>query len=563
VAASDDHSKPRKGGAKTLDVADVIRRIVANERHLIPTLTSRQKDEVINALAYKQIEMKRKHDKNMEEAEEHIENVQRNHALQEHARFVALHNPLRDHFLLRDAPSNKEKAEKAEKAAQAEKAASSDTPAKEHDTPTQVSEFGDSQMITSTPLPSSAKHNQQKVSSSTNRTSTDSARDSSSSPRNNVAQTPKPNLLRRAFGLLSSPFGTIRKLGSSQLHRPSLLQNGTSHEDAQEPLGSLPASRKRSAPEPEPEVQHEPKFARVDFSVVDTTPTRNNNTLRTPRTVRGGPSTLDHTYPTPLGAISEYTEPSEATMRQPEPTPSRPATTKPTPNRNRDIASVRRQRELASRVEIPRRAWDPKPVPRIANADTRLLKLQHYHEIKDRLRELQKDEDIKDMVHHRTKRVKVDDLVVIPHNRPGEPSGTFRMYDADSDDEMEVDESAELRENVFEEGGDSADKQDEVGDEQGTAQTQQATETQQAQQVPQQPQAAAEEEKEAPEGVELMHFNDLPDLGTRDPNDPEEDPDPLGEIKFQIGYQHFLRTGENLGWLWEQDGFGDHGGMAA
>lgn len=55
------------------------------------------------------------------------------------------------------------------------------------------------------------------------------------------------------------------------------------------------------------------------------------------------------------------------------------------------------------------------------------------------------------MVAHRTKRVKIDDLLYIPHNRPGDPSGTFRVYDDDSDDEMEVDEDVELRKNVFEE----------------------------------------------------------------------------------------------------------------
>lgn len=49
----------------------------------------------------------------------------------------------------------------------------------------------------------------------------------------------------------------------------------------------------------------------------------------------------------------------------------------------------------------------------------------------------------------KTKRVKLDQLKSIPHNRPGESSGCFRVPEGDSDDEMEVDESAELIDNAF------------------------------------------------------------------------------------------------------------------
>lgn len=91
-------------------------------------------------------------------------------------------------------------------------------------------------------------------------------------------------------------------------------------------------------------------------------------------------------------------------------------------------------------------------MPREPNADSRLAKLNHYNEIKEQMKSLEKDEEIREMTAgHRTKRVKIDDLVYIPHNRPGDPSGTFRVYDDDSDDEMEVDEDVELRKNVFEE----------------------------------------------------------------------------------------------------------------
>ncbi|KAM0697734.1 hypothetical protein Q7P36_002588 [Cladosporium allicinum] len=49
----------------------------------------------------------------------------------------------------------------------------------------------------------------------------------------------------------------------------------------------------------------------------------------------------------------------------------------------------------------------------------------------------------------KTKRVKLEHLKSIPHNLPNEPSGSFRVPEADSDDEMEVDDDASVVENVF------------------------------------------------------------------------------------------------------------------
>lgn len=49
----------------------------------------------------------------------------------------------------------------------------------------------------------------------------------------------------------------------------------------------------------------------------------------------------------------------------------------------------------------------------------------------------------------KTKRVKLDHLKTIPHKLPGEPSGSFRVPEADSDDEMEVDDDASVIENPF------------------------------------------------------------------------------------------------------------------
>lgn len=89
--------------------------------------------------------------------------------------------------------------------------------------------------------------------------------------------------------------------------------------------------------------------------------------------------------------------------------------------------------------------------PRESNADARLAKLERVRALQKELEELQQDEDIKGMQSHRVKRVKIDHLAVIPHNRPGDPSGCFRVPEEDSDDEMEVYESVEERSNIFEE----------------------------------------------------------------------------------------------------------------
>ncbi len=91
------------------------------------------------------------------------------------------------------------------------------------------------------------------------------------------------------------------------------------------------------------------------------------------------------------------------------------------------------------------------------NADARKAKLDRMRALQKELEELEEDEDIKEMQSHRRKRVKVDHLVTIPHNLPGDSSSTFRVPEVDSDDEMEVDYDVEERSNIF----DEAEKMDE------------------------------------------------------------------------------------------------------
>ena len=99
--------------------------------------------------------------------------------------------------------------------------------------------------------------------------------------------------------------------------------------------------------------------------------------------------------------------------------------------------------------------------PKEKNADARAAKLQRYNELREELERLKKDADIQEIkAHsvHRRKRVKIDDLAVIPHNRPGDPSGTFRVPDPDSDGEISVEDDWSENSNVFD-GSEKAEEE--------------------------------------------------------------------------------------------------------
>lgn len=87
--------------------------------------------------------------------------------------------------------------------------------------------------------------------------------------------------------------------------------------------------------------------------------------------------------------------------------------------------------------------------PKEPNADARLAKIQELKSAKSRAEELQKEVD-QMQAGHRTKRVKVDHLKEIPHNRPGDPASCFRFPEWDDDGEMEVNWDVEVMDNVFE-----------------------------------------------------------------------------------------------------------------
>ncbi|KAM3425009.1 hypothetical protein BST61_g6979 [Cercospora zeina] len=260
--------------------------------------------------------------------------------------------------------------------------------------------------------------------------------------------TPKPrtttSIVGSIFKAIASPFLSRRKSQES---------NTPPQQTPQEKLGELPASRKRSAPaqqEPytytQPEVQ---KQAQTSISASSehrqsaserpapySTP-RASTTSSAQQTARAFlmPSSKKAQQETSLATITEATEQSMAV----DSTPVRPP---------RTIAVVRRQ-QTPRFSATPKRAWEQSPQPRDTNADRRLEKLRKFRELDEQLKAMKEDEEVRQMTQRPLKRVKVDTLVKIPHNRPGDASGTFRMPDIDSDDEMEVDADEETRSNIF------------------------------------------------------------------------------------------------------------------
>lgn len=182
-----------------------------------------------------------------------------------------------------------------------------------------------------------------------------------------------------------------------------------------------------------------------------------------------GPSSKNPKVPTSLSTITEYSENSRLSMLS-NSTPAGMGTPSRLPNKRRSIAEVRASRlsGLGTPGNQPY-SWERSstaatstPRPAQPNADMRFEKLERMKKLQRELEELKQDEDIIEMESHKRKRVKVDNLVYIPHNRPGDSKGTFRVPDIDSDDEMEVDESVPERTNVFEEAARQEPEPEEV-----------------------------------------------------------------------------------------------------
>lgn len=176
----------------------------------------------------------------------------------------------------------------------------------------------------------------------------------------------------------------------------------------------------------------------------------------------------DHGLPqinSPLNDISESPETRFTyTMQTPSRGPRKPQVPKSLPKQRRTYKEAR----AAAASKSTRNTNEP-PTPVVArtapatphdkNNYERIRRLREIEELKiqheameKKLAKLRAEQEAEAEAQPRkTKRVKIEHLKEIPHNRPGESSGSFRFPEADSDDEMTVDEDAELIDNAFDE----------------------------------------------------------------------------------------------------------------
>lgn len=231
-----------------------------------------------------------------------------------------------------------------------------------------------------------------------------------STPKHEPAPARTASLLRRVLTGFASPFAS----------RSTTLAPPSSPTPQPSPLGDLPSSRKRSAPEPE--------LSEPIHEHVPSTPTPKPRAV--PSSVK-----VPATMPASLSTITENTEPPETSTSLSHATPCRP----------RPIHKVRAARQ--NLLDSSKKSWPSKPVPRERNADARFGKLQQLAAEPPTPKPVQAEKT--EVAPRPTKRVKVDQLLYIPHNRPGDAEGTFRAPDIDSDDEMEVDIDVPLRPNMF------------------------------------------------------------------------------------------------------------------
>lgn len=230
--------------------------------------------------------------------------------------------------------------------------------------------------------------------------------------------------------------------------------------------GWVPGLRKRKA-EDAVENSPAPKIRVVDSERTPTGPPNSGKKLM--RSVK------ERAVPSSLSTVTEYTEPPSMLESVPDTTPSRRArimapttftpnlaTTTPksaiTSKPKRTTLSERRRqlddKQASNKGPQLPFAWEKdlaKPKPRLPNADARRAKTTRWLELKAEYERMKEDPVVKEIESRKIKRVKVDHLAVIPHNRPGDPSGCFRVPEWDSDDEIEVNDDVEETTNIFDE----------------------------------------------------------------------------------------------------------------
>ncbi|GIZ42412.1 hypothetical protein CKM354_000568500 [Cercospora kikuchii] len=489
----------------------------------LDSLTMAEKDAVIQRLGEHVVEFKEK----LSDAEIRADQMaaERDAAVEERNRVrMRLKTPMRDAMLQQSLRRRREESvtsiETPSHSHTSAAAAPAQTPAAASDTPftSKSLDFSTQDLITGTPVPSSADK-------------------PTHSP--DPYATPKPrsstSIVGSFFKAIASPFLSRRK--SQESSTPP-------QQTPQEKLGELPASRKRSAPaQQEPDTYTQPQVQSQAQTPISSTPRqqelasersatyttpRASTTSSTQQTARAFlmPSSKNPQQETSLATITEHTETSEQSMAV-DPTPIRAP---------RTIAAVRRQQTPSRYSHTPQRIWSQTPQPKDTNADRRLEKLRKFKELDAQLQAMKQDEEVKQMTERPLKRVKVDTLVKIPHNRPGDASGTFRMPDIDSDDEMEVDADQETRSNIFD-----------VSAEEETAATLKATPAAPAPIAPAPAPAvtAAPPSPPAPAAPPAPQFS-FPDVGRLEDGATNDVTNAYLGAKFAYGLEHWKATGELL-----------------
>lgn len=222
-------------------------------------------------------------------------------------------------------------------------------------------------------------------------------------------------------------------------------------------LFSTPFSRKRAA-EDEPASSEPSQKRQKPIQPTPATVKKTTSTPRRPVTEQPTPRTAVKDSPVPAPPATEQPSTTPVPKRKrttatatatplpaiPESSPKAPMTAI-TPRR-RTLASVRATKSAVKPQQEKRYVWEATPKVKEPNADSRLAKIRLAESLRRQLAQLEQDEEVL----RKTKKVKVDHLTEIPHNRPGDPSSMFRVPDIDSDDEIEVDTWVEERTNIFE-----------------------------------------------------------------------------------------------------------------
>jgi hypothetical protein len=262
------------------------------------------------------------------------------------------------------------------------------------------------------------------------------------------AQTPQRGFLGRLIETIS-PFKRRPSTPSGPDTRTGLIQQ--QHTRTQHPLNNELSQVVEQA---------EHKTPRAD-------PHQEYEEVKTPGSKRKRTAANEITGLQPLNVISESPE-----IRIPEriainmSTPSRNLASmhqgivpKSLPRPRRSVKDARARRSMRGVNEpatpiatrtAPSTPYDKNNYERIRRAREMEQLIVQREAMEQKLAKLRAEQHAEEEAQPRkTKRVKLDHLKSIPHKLPGEPSGSFRVPEADSDDEMEVDDDASVIENIF------------------------------------------------------------------------------------------------------------------